>query len=50
MIPWQSFAEVPAANKYNMDELATDTSGHRRKIIGNSTHLGRLFQLTPEGD
>ena len=50
LIPWKSFSDVPKENKYNMDELATDTSGHRRKIVGCANHLGRLFQLTPEGD
>ena len=49
-IPWKTFADVPSANIFNMDEIATDTSKHRRKIIGNVSKLGRIFQLTPEGD
>ena len=50
MISWRTFSDVPSDNKYNMDELATDTSNHRRKIVGSVTRLGRMFQLTPEGD
>ena len=50
MISWETFSDVPSDNKYNMDELATDTSNHRRKIVGSATRLGRMFQLTPEGD
>lgn len=33
-----------------MDELATDSTGHRQKIIGQFGSLGRAFHITPEGD
>ena len=38
-IPWRTFADVPSANKYNMDEIATNTSKHRREKIGNVSKL-----------
>mmetsp|Transcript_64673 Transcript_64673/g.75892 ORF Transcript_64673/g.75892 Transcript_64673/m.75892 type:complete len:88 (-) Transcript_64673:365-628(-) len=33
-----------------MNELATDSSGHLQKIIGQHVYLGQAFQITPEGD
>ena len=33
-----------------MDEVGTDTTKHRSKLIADATLLRRVFQLTPEGD
>ena len=49
-IKWSSFAEVPAENMSNMDELSTNVHNHRKKVIASSTHLGRLFQEVNGGD
>ena len=48
-IPWKSAAEVPLEVWYNMDEVGTDTTKHRNKVIAPSTIM-RLFAQTPEGD
>jgi hypothetical protein len=49
-VPWESFSEVPAAKKLNMDEVSNDTTKHRSKIIADALSMVRKFQLTPEGD
>ena len=49
-IPWKSYSEVPASRKYNMDEVGSDTTKHRAKIIACPTSTARLFCVTPEGD
>jgi hypothetical protein len=48
-LPWKSFKDIPAANIYNMDEVGTDSTKRRSKVIA-SKNIGRLFQITPEGD
>jgi hypothetical protein len=50
LIPWKSFADVPAHCKYGMDEVGTDTTKRMGKILVPSTHEGPVFQVTPEGD
>ena len=47
---WKSFADVPAASIYNMDEVATNCHHHRKKMIATKTLLGRLFQECGSGD
>ena len=32
-IPWKTYSKIPRLNIYNMDEVATNTYAHRRKII-----------------
>ena len=44
-VPWKCFEDVPPLNMSNMDEVATNTHDHRNKVVGDNTHLGRLFQL-----
>ena len=31
---WRTFAEIPAKNKYNMDEVGSDTNKGRKKKVG----------------
>ena len=43
-VPWKCWADVPPECISNMDEVATNCHAHRKKLIGNSYNLGRLFQ------
>ena len=47
--PWERWADVPARNKYNMDEVGTDTTKRRKKIYAEESFLP-LFRRTAEGD
>ena len=49
-VPWSNFCDMPAENLFNMDEVGTDTTKHRSKLIADATLLRCVFQLTPEGD
>ena len=49
-VPWKSFDEVPPQYIYNIDELATESTIHYQKIIGQFGSFRRAFQITPEGD
>ena len=49
MSPWERWADVPARNKYNMDEVGTDTTKRRKKIYAEESFLP-LFRITAEGD
>jgi len=49
MSPWERWADVPARNKYNMDEVGTDTTKRRKKIYAQESFLP-LFRRTAEGD
>ena len=48
--PWTRWEEVPARFKYNIDEMATDPTRHRNKIVLPKWIHERLFQSTPQGD
>lgn len=48
-VPLSPFDNIPKENIYNMDKLATDTSGHNQKIIGHHRSPWRAFKTTPEG-
>ena len=51
LVPWRSMAEVPAANEYNMDELASDTTKRRDKVVIDvRRRASRQLTITPEGD
>jgi hypothetical protein len=51
LLPWPSMTEVPSRNKYNMDEISTNTVARRRKILCKKNKYDkRFFQITPEGD
>jgi hypothetical protein len=47
--PWKSFKDIPADKIYNMDEVGTDSTKRRSKVIAAKA-MGRIFQITPEGD
>ena len=48
--PWTCWEEVPARNKYNVDEMSTDPTSHRNKIVlPKWLHMG-LMQITPQGN
>jgi hypothetical protein len=50
-IPWKNYCDIPAHCVYNMDEVATDMTKHRRKIIADIRDpFQRIFTITPEGD
>lgn len=50
-VSWESYQDIPKDCIYNMDEVGTDTTKHRGKIIGSSLNsMARPFQRTPEGD
>ena len=48
--PWTRWEEVPARFKYNMDEMGTDPTQHRNKIVLPRWIVERLFQTTPQGN
>jgi hypothetical protein len=50
-IPWMDYRDIPSECIYNMDEVGTDTTKHRRKIIADKRNsFQRIFTVTPEGD
>jgi hypothetical protein len=50
-IPWQNYCDIPSQYIYNMDEVGTDTTKHRRKVIADKRNIfQRIFTITPEGD
>jgi hypothetical protein len=50
-IPWKNYSEIPSHCIYNMDEVGTDTTKHRRKVIADKRDpFQRIFAVTPEGD
>ena len=50
-IPWRNYADIPSNYIYNMDEVGTDTTKHRRKVIADKRDpFQRIFAVTPEGD
>jgi hypothetical protein len=49
-IPWKNYCDIPSRQIYNMDEVGTDTTKHRRKVLADKRTLARLFTITPEGD
>jgi hypothetical protein len=50
-IPWKNYSEIPSNCIYNMDEVGTDTTKHRRKVIADKRNIfQRIFTITPEGD
>ena len=47
--PWKRWEDVPARNKYNMDEMSTDTTKHRGKIVIPRWIKQRLMASTTVG-
>jgi hypothetical protein len=51
LIPWRNMKDVPGRNKYNMDEIGSNTTERRQKVLGESVRSQkRHFEITPEGD
>ena len=50
-IPWMDYRDIPSHCIFNMDEVGSDTTKHRRKVIADKRNTySRLFTVTPEGD
>ena len=51
-MPWKNYCDIPAHCIYNnMDEVGTDTTKHRRKVIADKRNIfQRIFTICPEGD
>jgi hypothetical protein len=49
-IPWKSFSEIPADRLYNMDEVGSDNTKRRARVIASATDMACLFQVMSEGD
>jgi len=49
-VPWSHYKDIPNECLYNMDELATDMTQHKQKVIGEKQNRSRTFIITPEGD
>jgi hypothetical protein len=51
LVHWETMADVLPDDMLNMDEVATDTTKHRRKLEADaSANMMQLFQITPECD
>ena len=50
LVTWESYRDVPADAIYNMDEVGTDTTKHRSKIICDAANTIRHYCQTNEGD
>jgi hypothetical protein len=51
LVEWETMSDVLADDMLNMDEVAADTTKHRRKLVADaSAGTMRLFQITPKGD
>ena len=45
------YRDIPSDCIYNMDEVGSDTTKHRRKVIADKRNpFQRIFMVTPEGD
>ena len=49
-VPWKFFEDILPLNMSNTDKVATNTHDHRKIVVGDNTHSGRLFQLMQCGD
>jgi 3-keto-L-gulonate-6-phosphate decarboxylase len=47
---WKSYKDIPNTCIYNMDEVGTDTTKHRSKVICDAAETIRKYCQTPEGD
>jgi hypothetical protein len=50
LVTWNSYKDVPANSIYNMDEVGTDTTKHRSKIICDAAATIRHYCQTNSGD
>ena len=49
-ILWRSVSDVPPDCISNMDKVATNAHNHRKKVIADRLHFGRLFQEVNASD
>ena len=49
-VPWKSYSDIPKDSIYNMDEVGTDTTKHRGKVLASIWDSIRQYTITPEGD
>jgi hypothetical protein len=49
-VTWRSYKEVPNDVIFNMDEVGSDTTKHRSKVIADAGAIIRKYQETKEGD
>jgi hypothetical protein len=49
-VPWASYKDIQKYALYNMDELGTDTTKDRSKVLADAKTIARAFQVNPEGD
>jgi hypothetical protein len=49
-VTWRSYKDVPNHVIYNMDEVGSDTTKHRSKVIADAAAIIRKYQKTKEGD
>jgi hypothetical protein len=47
---WKSYKDIPAECIYNMDEVGTDTTKHRSKVLCHADTTIRKYCRTKEGD
>ena len=49
-VEWKDASTIPPDCISNMDEIATNAHNHRKKLIADKLHYGRLFQEVNAGD
>ena len=49
-LKWKSFAEIPAKNIYNMDEVGSDMTKWWKNIVKDAKAETHCFTIMPEGD
>ena len=50
LVTWKSYRDVPGDSIYNMDEVGTDTTKNRSKIICDAATTIRHYSQTNSGD
>jgi hypothetical protein len=38
-IPWENYRDIPSHCVHNMDEVGTDTTKHRRKVVADKRNV-----------
>jgi hypothetical protein len=49
-LKWASYGDIPKHCIYNMDEVGTDTTKHRGRVLGSILDSIRQYTITPEGN
>jgi hypothetical protein len=50
LVPWKPYSDVSKQSIHNMDEVGTDTTKHRSKIVADALTMNHKFKITPKGD